>query len=305
MDPDSIRDVLTEMGYSLRDCGKEYRTTPLYRESDNPTVLSIKKDSGRWVDFKESIGGSFEELVKLTLNLSSIEDTKKWLKNKGHVASVSSLPRPQVKTQRVFDKNSLTKLEKDHSYWISRGIDMDTIEKFSGGIMREGRMKNRYVFPIFNSKDILVGMTGRFIYELNNPKIAKWKHLGDKTEWKYPLQINHDIIKESKKIILVESVGDCLALWNSGIKNTMVIFGLNVSVPQLNTLLRMDSDKIVISLNNDSENNNAGNNAAEKTKKKLLKYFDSQQVQVALPTSNDFGDMSKQEIKEWKLKNVI
>ena len=305
MDPDNIRDVLTELGYSLRDYGKEYRTTPLYRESDNPTVLSIKKDSGRWVDFKESIGGSFEELVKLTLNLSSMEDTKKWLEKKGHFTSVRSAPRPQVKMPKVFDKNSLTKLEKDHSYWLNRGISEDTIEQFSGGIIREGRMKNRYVFPIFNSKDVLVGMTGRYIYEMNNPKIAKWKHLGDKSEWKYPLQINYNIIKENKKVILVESIGDCLSLWNCGVKNVMVIFGLNVSVPQLNTLLRIDPNKIVISLNNDSQNNNAGNNAAKKTHNKLLKYFDSQQIQLALPTSNDFGDMSQEQIKEWKLKNEI
>lgn len=79
---DQIRDVLTDIGYSLRDYGKEYRAKPIYRDSDNNTVLSIKKDTGRWIDFKEGISGSFEELIKLSLNLSSIDDAKKFLVDK-------------------------------------------------------------------------------------------------------------------------------------------------------------------------------------------------------------------------------
>ncbi len=31
---DDVKDILTEIGYTLRDCGNEYRTKPLYRDSD-------------------------------------------------------------------------------------------------------------------------------------------------------------------------------------------------------------------------------------------------------------------------------
>ena len=101
---DKIGEILTEMGYSLRDYGKEYRTTPLYRESDNPTVLSIKKETGRWVDFKHSLSGSFEELIKLTLNLKSLEEAQNWLKTKNHYSSKATA-RPKLKTRRSFDKS--------------------------------------------------------------------------------------------------------------------------------------------------------------------------------------------------------
>jgi hypothetical protein len=296
---DSVGEILTEMGYSLRDYGKEYRTTPLYRESDNPTVLSIKKETGRWVDFKHSLSGSFEELVKLTLNLKSLEEAENWLKTKNHY-STKTASRPKLKTRRSFNKSTLESLVKDHSYWENRGIGADTMELFSGGIMPEGRMKNRYVFPIFNSEETLIGFTGRYLYA--NEKVPKWKHLGDKSQWIYPLQINHDIIKEQKEIILIESVGDMLSLWEAGIKNSMVIFGLDVSVPQLNALIRRDPNKIIISLNNDEQNNSAGNLASEKLERKLLKYFDRNQVAIHLPTANDFGEMSPKQIKEWELK---
>jgi DNA primase len=96
-------------------------------------------------------------------------------------------------------------------------------------------------------------------------------------------------------------VGDMLSLWEAGVKNSMVIFGLDASVPQLNALIRLDPNKIIISLNNDEKNNSAGNLAAEKLERKLLKYFDRNQVSVKLPTENDFGEMSVQQIKEWKL----
>ncbi len=93
-----------------------------------------------------------------------------------------------------------------------------------------------------------------------------------------------------------------LSLWDSGIKNVVVTFGLDVSVSIINFLLRYDIDKIHISFNNDQEGNSAGNMAAEKAKKKLLKYFDFGQVLISLPIKNDFGDMTKEEILEWKNK---
>ena len=43
---EDIRDILTDLGYSLRDYGKEYRAKPLYRESDNDTILTIEKSTG-------------------------------------------------------------------------------------------------------------------------------------------------------------------------------------------------------------------------------------------------------------------
>ena len=71
-----IRDILGEIGYNLQDHGKEFRARPIYRDSDSNTVLRIRKDNGRWVDFKENISGNFEDLVKISLGLSSTEDAR-------------------------------------------------------------------------------------------------------------------------------------------------------------------------------------------------------------------------------------
>ena len=82
-DCESVRQILQEIGYSLTDNGREFRTRPLYRDSDNDNVLRIWKNSGQWVDFKENISGSLEDLVKLTLKLKNIEEAKEWISSKG------------------------------------------------------------------------------------------------------------------------------------------------------------------------------------------------------------------------------
>ena len=87
----NIHEVLTNIGYSLKDCGKEYRTRPIYRDSDNDSVLRIYKDSGNWVDFKENISGDFATLIKLSLKLETQDQAKTWLREKNFVGS-SNVP---------------------------------------------------------------------------------------------------------------------------------------------------------------------------------------------------------------------
>ena len=53
----NVYQILTDLGYQLKDCGKEFRAKPLYRDSDNDSVLRIYKDTGKWVDFKQNMSG--------------------------------------------------------------------------------------------------------------------------------------------------------------------------------------------------------------------------------------------------------
>lgn len=293
----NIYQILTNIGYSLKDYGREYRAKPLYRESDNDTVLRIYKDTGFWVDFKENISGDFPLLIKKSLKLESEDQAKVWLKQKNYsYINNNENHQPKIKEKKTFDKELLLKLERNHEYWIQRGVQKETLDLFQGGLARAGKMKNRYVFPIINSKDEIVGFSGR---DITNESKIKWKHLGDKSNWCFPTYLNSNILKEKKEVYVIESIGDCLALWDAGIQNTIVTFGLEISVSILNLLLKIDPNKIYISFNNDIEKNKAGNNASEKAMNKLLRYFDTNQLKIKLPTKKDFGEMSVEEIKQW------
>tara|TARA_B100000959_G_scaffold279659_2_gene340208 strand:+ start:129 stop:1049 length:921 start_codon:yes stop_codon:yes gene_type:complete len=298
---EKIKDVLLEIGYDLLDQGRNYRTKPLYRDSDSDNVLSIDKESGVWYDFKEKRGGKFEELVRLSLKQEDITETKEWLKLKtGRSGITIKKEKPKIKMPKRYEKDILLKLEKDHSYWEERGIKPEITEIFEGGVANAGQMTNRYVFPIFNSLDEVVGFTGRYLKGTpNNPKVPKWKHIGGTSNWCFPLKHNKKHIHKNKSVILVESVGDMLALWNAGIYNSLVTFGLTVSKAVTLVLLRMDVQQISISFNNDFENNSAGNEAAKEAKNQLLKHFDFNQIKIALPFKNDFGEMTIGEINQW------
>ena len=298
MDQVNVYQILTDLGYKLKDCGKEYRARPLYRDSDNDTVLKIYKDTGHWFDFKENISGDFSSLVGMTLKLEDPSKAKEWLKDKNFsFHQPKEVSKPLLKSTKKFDLDLLSNLENNHSYWNKRGINNETLSQFKGGVGKAGKMKNRYVFPIFDIKNNIIGFSGRDITNLSK---IKWKHLGEKSDFVYPLFLNSEAIEIQKEVILVESIGDMLSLYQAGIKNTLVTFGTSLSLGILNYLLKIDVKKIYISLNNDSNKNNAGNIGAEKTHSRLKRYFDDKQLKISLPTKKDFGEMNKEEILQWK-----
>lgn len=298
MDQVNVYQILTDLGYKLKDCGKEYRARPLYRDSDNDTVLKIYKDTGHWFDFKENISGDFSSLVGMTLKLEDPSKAKEWLKDKNfEFHQPKEVSKPLLKSTKKFDLDLLSNLENNHSYWNKRNINNETLSQFKGGVGKAGKMKNRYVFPIFDIKNNIIGFSGRDITNLSK---IKWKHLGEKNDFIYPLFLNSEAIETQKEVILVESIGDMLNLYQAGIKNVLVTFGTSLSLGILNYLLKIDIKKIYISLNNDSNKNNAGNIGAEKTYSRLKRYFDDKQLKIALPSKKDFGEMNKEEILQWK-----
>lgn len=300
-----VKEILISLGYSnISEDTKNFRMKPVYRDSSSNTVLSVRKDTGRFIDFSKQISGSLQDLVKLSLNCTSEDEAVKWLNDHtgGTVLNIEKQKGGEIKEAKVFSKSSLEKMMPHHDYWIERGVSEDTLALFEGGVVYEGKMKNRYVFPIYDYKKNLVGVSGRDLVNDPNSKRPKWKHIGDKSQWKYPMQVNNKIIRESKKVIVVESIGDMLSLWDAGIKNVAVAFGLQIGLGLVNYFLRIDAQKIYLAFNNDEGKNSAGNQAAQKNLNRLTRYFDYEQIRIALPDEGDFGEMSVEQILEWKNK---
>ena len=111
--------------------------------------------------------------------------------------------------------------------------------------------------------------------------------------------MNH--IQERGSVILVESVGDMLSLFDRGIKNVLVSFGLDISPKLICFLVSICPKKIVLSFNNDKDKDeNRGSNACLKSYLKLLNYFDPEKIKIFLPTKNDFGDMDQDDLDKWE-----
>lgn len=168
------------------------------------------------------------------------------------------------------------------------------------GLATTGKMYQRFVFPVFNEAGEICGFSGRHLNWTEEMNAPKWKHIGDKRDWIYPLFLpeyrqNLDILDE---IILIESNGDSLALYEEGYKNHLVTFGLEISPAIMSFLLAGDYKKITIATNNDFDNvdkngkpTNWGKIAAIKNLIKLSSVFPTEMIDIKLPTLNDFGEM--------------
>ena len=293
--------VLHKIGYTdLKESGETWRTRPLYRDSDNPTVLCIKKTTGQWFDHAERTGGSLAQLVQRTLNLPSLGDVKTYMGDLPVYADTREAV--ELTDTKRFEKHLLQKLSKDNTYWNQRGVSDATLEKFRGGLaVTNGRLRGRYVFPIFDDKDEIIGFSGRLTFQSGT--MPKWKHLGQKKNFIFPIQSTEHIMS-SKTAIIIESIGDCLKMIECGINNTIVSFGVSLSPKIIQHLLKLDVGRIIIALNNDEDNGFVGNEASEEYKEELKKYFDEDKITIALPTAKDFGEMSCEDIQKWKEKHL-
>ena len=291
----NVEEVLINLGYDLSPDNKGWRSTRLYAEGDNPTALLIHRD-GSWIDFVDGKRGSLSQLVQITLKLSDLNQAKEWLDKKEVVINIEK-PEPTLNEPKIFPIEWVENLNPDHSYWINRGISEEVMKEFKGGIATEKipRMKGRYVLSIWNSQKQLIGLQGRSL----NGKLPKYKILGEKQKFCFPLHLNMKDIKQKSEIILVEGVGCAFSLMEAGIRNCMVLFGISLSNHQLSTILAINPKKIIVSTNSD----NAGQENADKLQRRLWKFFDKRQVEIKLPPLKDLNLLlttrGVSAIKEW------
>lgn len=291
----NVREILEELGYRINSTSSSYRCRPLYRDSDNNTSLSINKITGNFIDFPRNISGTFEELIRLTLKFDHLNKAKIWLENKNYKLDDSE-QKPILKMNKIFDESEIRYFFPIYDYWNKRGISNEILKLFGGGVAMKGKMLRRYVFPIRNDEGDIIGFSGRSI--ANNS--VKWLHNGKTSIRTYPYYINRQYIEETKEIILTESIGNCLALWEAGFKNALVMFGVRISDAMISLLIKVNPNRIIIATDNDG----AGNSAANEIYNKLSKFFDINKLQIGTPLDkNDLlailEDNGVEGIKKW------
>lgn len=310
-----IIEYLNSLGYSFKPAhkGNTFKSHAQYRGGDNKNSLHICVDKMVYYDFVAGCGGSIKKLIALTLN-KDIEVVDELLKDKTFYYQTKiydsfEIERPKLYHPKVYSESFLSRLSRDDTYWNNRGISSDTLKEFECGvpITQKSLVKNRHLFVIRDNFNRVVGFSGRYIDEdalKKYPIIPKWKHVGEKRHWVFPLKQSRDHIRSSREIIIVESIGDMLKLWDNGIKNCIVSFGLSLNVGVVSFLIRSVPNKIRICFNNDfHKNENTGQKYSKIFYKKLRRYFDKDQLEINMPTRKDFGEMTNREILEWR-KNI-
>ena len=295
MSTDDIQEMLLSLGYNLVDRGIYWQTTAVFRNGDNKTALQIYKDTGVWRDFVEQTPPlKFEKLIEKSLGRHSPEFKKlSETKRFGSLVPSDSPPPKKLQMEEIYSEDSLKKLLPHYRFYNDRGIGDKILKDLKSGLATQGRMYQRYVFPIYNKQGQIHGYSGRDM--LNKPNRPKWKHIGRKSTWVYPAYVPTNdsfflnTLKSSTDVILVESVGDLLALHQEGHHNVLVTFGLDISPTLIGFLIQLNPQKIILSFNNDTESaENRGLIGALKGYLKLLSYLDYQKLFICLPIFQSF-----------------
>ena len=300
----NYKEILLSLGYKLKDDGKFWRCRSLYRNGKNETSLSICKDSGVWTDYG---AGTEPKPFAALMQLHGVKDFKV-ADPEIPTESVDEIEDPQM--EKIYPESVLERLLPHYKFYNERGISTEVLKTLRSGMASSGKMYQRYVFPIFDKSCKIVGFSGRDMSK--NKDRPKWKHIGKKKNWVYPLYVKDssgkffvkEAIEKTGEIILVESIGDLISLHSRGVFNVLVSFGLKISPASICAILELAPEKITIAYNNDftkGEFENNGKNAAISNFLELLKYFDYNSIRICLPEKNDFGEMNEIDIQKWLL----
>ncbi len=312
IDSNKIKEVLESIGYHLIDCGNHWRTSALYRNGDNKTALQIYKNTGVWNDFVDNVGSKpIEALIKLTLRHDK-KQLKTILENFSKNETIEYKPKELIQMENIYPDSVLERLFPNYNFYNKKKISEETQKFFKTGLAGVGQMYRRMVFPIYNEHQQIIGFSGRKVDDDND--YAKWKHLGKRRNWIYPAYIPSEIsidkiISEKKEVILVESIGDSMALFDQNIKNTLVTFGLGINSNIISYLSGKEIDRIIISNNNDlGSEKNHGLISSIKIFINLSKFFNLSQLIIKLPPKpyNDFGiaHENSYDLNQWLNQNI-
>lgn len=308
-----IEKILVELGYDLVDKGRFWQTNALYRNGDNRTAIQIWKDTGIWKDFVQNTRYlPFKKLIELSTHYGydKIDSLLEGLNNN----DTFNFERPKCNKMPIdqfFDHQEVKTLLPHYAFYNKKGISDDTLKKYNCGFSMSGKMNGRFVFPIYDQNGKVIGVSGRHLLWKEGCNYPKWKHLGRKANWIFPAYNKCEDFRKSlstaKEVVIVEGIGDSLALTEQGTLNHFVAFGLEISSKQMSWLSSLNAQKIIIATNNDkNKEKNRGLDAAIKIFLKLIEVFDIDKVDVKLPCAKDFGEMLEngQDIGEWTGKKV-
>lgn len=305
MQREEIKETLDRFGFKLRDCGNFWQTNAIWRDGDNFTAIQIYKDTGVWKDFVNS--GKpfpFKVLVKKVLRTNDQSILDNYEINEIPVSSdIFEQPerKDKIVAEKTYEPEILSDLLPHYKFYEDKGISAQTLKLYQSGYATKSSMYHRYVFPIFRYKDdkVLIGFSGRHVSWEEGSNLPKWKHLGTKKNWVYPLCLptggSYDFekaVEATRSAYIIESVGDSLALTENGMLNHVVTFGLDLSQKVMMSLLSLGVREIYICTNNDSnKKENRGKIAALKYFVYLMDFFDLDVIRVKMPQGNDLSEM--------------
>ena len=254
---------------------------------------------------------SFGEAISFAMNLveTNFEDLSKGsckidFAKKGLSNAERNFKRREQNKKLGHPRSKVRQsLLRPSKYFLDRGYSEEVLDAFDVGTSRNPRgvMRQRIIVPVYDDDgEVMVGYLGRWPSEeyskYNQPKwrFSKKFYSG---AWLYGYHIARDHIENTKTVVLVEGQGDVWRLWESGVKNSVGMFGCSITDTQLRILENSSAEKIALISDNDKAGQKARISIRKKCEGKL-------QVIDIMIESKDIGEMSIAEIQQ-KVKPQI
>tara|TARA_R110000824_G_scaffold231335_2_gene419118 strand:+ start:1251 stop:2279 length:1029 start_codon:yes stop_codon:yes gene_type:complete len=267
------------------DCHEEYKTS-LYGFVRG--VLSKQKNRKVSIEETTQFCLSFLGITSDSIEVPEVNEIDRDIR----LLEIFSREPERQKIHTVTREEIRSRMEIPAKYYINRGFEAKTLDMFDVGLCSKKNqpMAGRVVVPIYDESYNYVGCIGRAVRANMTPK---WMHSKGfkKSSYLYGLNIAKDFIKETNTVFLVEGQGDVWRMHEAGVKNTVGIFGSNLSEDQLILLEKSGALNVVILTDNDE----AGSKAAKQIIKRGGRRFNYQRPQIS---EKDVGDMSVEQIKE-------
>lgn len=275
-------------------------------------TLKWEKNGDQACSFDDAV--SFAEKFS-NKNLRDIKISRKTLEKNQFINTVKHISSSDtIQTAKIGRCHIQKSLQIPSRYFLSRGFSKEILMKYDVGECNNSskEMFGRAVVPIYDiDHKFMVGCSGRSIFEkcnscslYHNPnckcpesddawKNSKWRHSYQfKTqEHLYNLWFAKEHIINSRTIILVESPGNVWRLEESGIHNSVAIFGSSLADKQKMLIDMSGAMSIILLMDNDD----AGRKACEQIIKKCHKIYNIHTISINHP---DVGCMTVDQIQQ-------
>ena len=307
-----------------KDCLMFYGTCPIH-DGDNQTALNLYHEQanvpGYWVcntkkcheKYNRTIFGFILAILQKKFGknftfwkmIDYLDDFVKSKKIENVVVK-----KVEIKESNIPKKELYKRLKIPSNYFIKRGISKEILQKYEVGDCwtKKTPMYTRAVVPVYDVKGRkIIGVIGRSFFDIcvkcnlyhygnNCPDkkfskfFSKWRNHGfSKSCSLYNYWFALPFIQKYSTVYIVEGPRDVWKLEQAGIRNSVALYGINLSDRQKILIEMSGAYNIIILLDPDE----AGQIALENIKKKLTKY------KLEIPNySKDIKYMNDSEIKE-------
>lgn len=280
---DNLDEIIKALGLDLQENSNRYFGRCPVHNGDRNNSFQIYKNSGIWRCYTRHCESEYNPgilgLVSAILDTNNT-DVYKFLKEivgpelfDNSQVENSGFIKYNITRSNKQDKSLLTRevlrntLKFPAEYYLDRGFLETTLDRYDVGlcINSERQMYKRIVVPIYNiSYSHIVACSGRATYKTD----FKWIHSKsfNRDNSLYNSWFAGPEIKKSKTAILTEGPGKVWKLEEAGLKNSLAIYGTELTFNQQRILSNLGALNIVLALDNDPPGQSAMLNIYRKLK---------------------------------------